>query len=109
MNKDKLIEKLEIALKIIRNDLAWQYKVPGAVMWSQATGMQSPSTFIPLDGYEIRVMLVQPDELMRLKQAHKSGKQMQFKLHEESDTRWTNLSNPSWDTNFYTYRVAPEK
>lgn len=82
MNKDKLIEKLEIALKIIRNDLAWQYKVPGAVMWIRATSLQSPITFIQPDGYDIRVMFTQPSELARLKQAHKEGRQIQFKYPE---------------------------
>ncbi len=48
-----------------------------------------------------------PDEIIKVVQAYKYGKKIQFRGHL-SKRRWLDIDDPSWDFQQLEYRVKPE-
>ncbi len=104
MNKEKQIEQLELAIKIIREGLEWEWKNEALEImdWTKARDGLSPSEFCH-DEYEIRIK-PQPDPYAELKKAHAAGKVIQSKCINE----WADVSNPNLRFDYHIYRIKPE-
>ncbi len=47
------------------------------------------------------------DEMIAVIQAHKAGKNIQWR-HMSGTTEWETASSPAWDFSVNNYRIAPE-
>ena len=55
-------------------------------------------------------MSMDHDEMIAVIQAHKEGKEIQFRCVDDFDKTWTGYSesSPSWDFSEFEYRIKPE-
>ena len=107
MNKEKQIEQLELAIKIIRGGLEWEFSLnpKSDQSWTSPYKTHVPWDFIQTP-YEIRIK-PQPDPYESLKKAHAEGKVIQCKFANVSDDAWENIKNPKWNAG-YLSRITPE-